>query len=178
MTKKKEAGSKQSDRFAGYERVSDDELVKPAGYWQPEHGAIHGKLVGAYEYRQKTGRSKGQLRLVYLFDLADPCPATVVSENGSGKREVSDGELKPRELCGVFATHGMRALKNRAGSFVRMSRRPEKQMLPNGNEMWVYDIEARGPKAPLLIREALDTSAERNAGRSDADETDVDDLPF
>lgn len=178
MSKKSNAAVATTDRFAKYEKLDDDEFVKPAGYWQPALGAIHGKLIGAYQFRQKTGRSKGQLRIVYLFDLAEACPAQIMSENGNGKKEVTDGELQAREICAVFGTHGMRVLKNRAGSFIRMVRKPQKRTLPNGNEMWEYDMSAYGPKGRLEIREPLDADKRVDRDTAQGDDDDTDDLPF
>lgn len=182
MSKKAAAAKSETapvDRFANYEEASD-ELFQPAGYWQPEHGPIHGKLVGGYQYKQKSGRGKGQLRTVYLFDLADPCPASVLGERVDGKREVTDGELRPREICAVWGSAGLRALNTLQGCFVRLERKKEKKQLDNGNEMWTYKVQFRGLKRPLEIREALAGSggASRGPGDDSDESIDPDDLPF
>jgi hypothetical protein len=181
LSKKAAATKNESqpvDRFASYEEASD-ELFQPAGYWQPELGPIHGKLVGGYQYQQKSGRGKGQLRTVYLFDLADPCPASVVSAGANGRKEVTDGELRPREICAVWGSAGLRALNELAGCFVRLERKPDKKVLSNGNEMWAYTIQFRGKKCPLEIREPFASSGPGREPGDDSDErVDPDDLPF
>lgn len=181
MAKKETAAAAKTDsqpvdRFANYQEASD-ELFKPAGYWQAEHGPLHGKLIGAYRYKQKSGRGKGQLRTVFLFDLADPCPASVISEGANGTREVTDGELRPREICAVWGSAGLRPLYELQDCFVRLERKPEKKVLDNGNAMWLYRVQWRGTKKTLEIREPLGMG--ESGGREPGDEPDdLDDLPF
>lgn len=169
MTTKKPATPKPkanpTDRFDGYESA-DDDFFRPAGFWLPEAGPLHGKLVGGYQFIQKSGRGKGGTRTVYVFDLADPCIATLPG----GERD----QLAVRELCAVFASAGLRTLANLQGCFVRLERKPEKKELDNGNAMWLFDIRYRGKKAPVSIRPPLQA---QDSTPDDFDPNDAD-LPF
>lgn len=153
-TEKPAAPSKTNGMPEGYSNAS--ERFEPAGFWLPEAGAIHGGLVGAYEFRQKTGRGKGQVRRVYVLKLVQECAARVKVLDGNGKpMGFDEAVLKKGELCGVFATPGLRDLENLAGCLVYVQRLPEEQKKETERGlMWMYDIGYKGTKRPLPVRAA------------------------
>ncbi len=158
----------------GYSKAQSQ--VEVAGYWIPEKGPIHGKLVGAYDFRQKSGRGKGQLRRVYIIDLADPCEARIMSEDGKGKKTFEEDTLKPRELCGIFGSAGLRDLDGLGNAFVHISRQAQKKELENGNTMWLFDVYSKGTPKPLKVREV--TRQEDEVHGEAAGETSDEELPF
>lgn len=170
--------AKRSD---GYAPIVD-ERTDLDGYWMPERGPLHGKLVSAFQFIQKTGKSRGKTQTVFVFDLADPCVA-LVKLDGGGKDEDT---LAPRSLCGVIMTYGLRALVQYGGCFVKLEREPTKRTLGNGNEMWAYTMAAKPPKGKTLdIRPPLvsgGTSNGASPGREPGDDSDetpaAADLPF
>ncbi len=159
--------------FDGYKEVK--ERVELAGYWIPEAGPIHGKLVDAYQFIQKSGRGKGFTRTMFVIDLADRCTARVKVEGGG----VELAELEPRELCGVIGSVGLRQLVTLGGCFVRIQA-DGKKVLGNGNEMNSYRLSYKGTPKTLEIRPPF-ASSETNGAREpgdDSDENSADALPF
>lgn len=164
----------------GYAKAEAQTQV--AGYWLPDKGPIHGKLVGAYDFRQKSGRGKGQIRRVYIIDLADPCVARVTSEDGKGKKSFDEDTLKPRELCGIFGSAGLRDLDSLGNTFVFVT--PElgedgKQKvkeLESGNVMKLFQIFSKGTPKPLKIREYTEKESQTH-GEAAGDDGN-DELPF
>jgi hypothetical protein len=134
---------------SGYQAAED--FVQPAGYWLPEAGPLHGVLVGGYEYKQKNGRARGELRTIYIFKLIDRCTANVKAEGGG----LAPDQLDPGELCAVFHSAGLRALSDLAGCAVFVRRNVAKKELPNGNSMWTYDLRFKGVRKPLKVRPAF-----------------------
>lgn len=128
----------------GYESVPD-ERFELAGFWAPERGPLHGVLLGGFEYVQKSGKSQGELRKVYVFKLIDPCEGTYHTYSPDGRKQgLTDGELAPDDLVGVFDSADLRRLRKLKGAAVKLARNPVKKALDNGNEMWTFDIRAKG----------------------------------
>ncbi len=157
--------------------------VEVAGYWLPEKGPIHGKLVGAYDFRQKTGRGKGQIRRVYIVELADPCVARVLSEDGKGKKSYDEDTLKARELCGIFGSAGLRDLDDMGNTFIfaypLIDEKTGKQAvkeLESGNAMKLFEVVNKGTVKPLVVRQV--TKPEDEAHGEAAGDTGDEELPF
>lgn len=140
------------DPFAEYKDA--DEFVQPEGYWDPEEGPLHGTLESAFEYRQKSGRGKGQLRVIFLFRLLQSCKARVVTEGGADYQTLVTGDL-----CAVYDSAGLRALRDLWKCRVLITRRPEQKQLDNGNAMWIFDVKFRGQRQPLPVRKAFEKKA-------------------
>jgi len=156
----------------GYRELK--ERTELAGYWNPEAGPIHGKLVEAFQYIQKSGKGRGQTRTMFVFDLADPCVARVRAEGGG----LDETTLDRRELCGVMGSIGLRQLVTLGGCFVRVER-TGKRTLNNGNEMWAYRVSYKGKASTLDIRPPFQSGGETqaaNGAREPGD--DQDELPF
>ena len=169
-----------SARTDGYTPV-EDERTDLDGYWIPEAGPLHGKLVSAFQFIQKSGKSRGKTQTVFVFDLADPCVA-LVKLDGGGKDQDT---LAPRSLCGVIMTYGLRQLIGLGGCFVKLEREATKRTLGNGNEMWAYRIACKPPKGRTLdVRPPLVSGTTSNGvpGREPGDDSDeqpqANDLPF
>lgn len=154
-------------RPEGYTKA--ETFVDPAGYWIPEHGPIHGYLLGAYEYRQKTGKGRGQLRRIYLVKLLDTCTARCKDATG----KLDEHVLRAGELCAVFGSVGLRELNDlwRCKVYVE---RLGKKTLPSGNDMWEYDISYEGKRKAVRVRPMLSNSAEPPAEAVPTEMTDAD----
>lgn len=181
-TQKKPTTAKPSTsaRSDGYTPVVD-ERTDLDGYWMPEKGPLHGKLISAFQFIQKSGKSRGKTQTVFVFDLAEPCTALVKLDGGGKDEDV----LEPRSLCGVIMTYGLRQLVGLGGCFVKLERESTKRTLGNGNEMWSYAIACKPPKGRTLdIRPPLvsGTSNGASPGREPGDDSDetpaAADLPF
>jgi hypothetical protein len=173
MSKKKAANPKTSTSSNGYTEVKD--RVELAGWWNPEAGPIHGKLVEAYQYIQKSGKGRGGTRTMFVIDLADPCVARVKLDGGG----LDETTLQPRELCGVLGSIGLRMLVTLGGCFVRIERQG-KRTLGNGNEMWAYKVSYKGKPQTLDVRPPF-ASTDDNVSRASNGATeneDADELPF
>lgn len=178
MSKKKPVQKNQpSTSSDGYTEMT--ERIEVAGFWLPDSGPIHGKLVDAYQFIQKSGKGKGNVGTMYVLDLADPCGARVKVEGGG----VEVDQLGARELCGVLGSVGLRHLVTLGDCFVRIER-TGKKLLGNGKEMWSYKVSYKAPKGGprrLDVREPFQatetpTTAPNGATREPGD--DVDELPF
>lgn len=136
---------------AGYKKVEDGRF-DIAGHWMSEAGAIHGVLVGGYEFIQKSGVNEGKKARVLVMKLIDPCMARVKLEGGG----LDETELSPGELCGIFYKAGLRDLLNYAGCKVFVKRNPEseKKKTKRG-AMWTFTMSYEGTKRPLAIRPAF-----------------------
>lgn len=146
------SASAAPDPFADYQDA--DEFLQPDGYWEPEAGPLHGTLESAFEYRQKSGRGQGKLRVMFLFRLLQPCKARVVSEGGG----VDYQTLDAGELCAVYDSAGLRALRDLWQCRVLLTRRPKQKPLADGNSMWLFDVKFKGLRQPLPIRNAFEKS--------------------
>lgn len=176
------AGSKTapSTRSDGYTPITE-ERTDLAGYWAPEHGPIHGKLISAFQFVQKNGKGRGGTRTVFVFDLADPCVALVKVEGGGKELD----QLAPRSLCGVISTYGLRHLVSLGGCFIKVSRSATKRTLGNGNDAWSYEVASKPAKGRTLdirppLARSVDTQANGTAREpgDDSDELEQADLPF
>jgi hypothetical protein len=175
----KKGDEKKGGPPAGYTKSAGQ--IALAGYWLPEAGPIHGKLVGAYDFRQKSGRGKGQIRRVYILDIADPCVAQMTVEDAKGKRSYQEGMAAPRDLIGVFGSAGLKDLDQPQGSFVYIERQKEQKELDNGNAMWLFDIYWKGTAKPLKVRQATEAEAvsHEDSARANSNGSGSDDeLPF
>lgn len=130
----------------GYKRATS--RVELAGYWLPEHGPLHGILGGGFEFKQKSGRGKGKLRVTYVLKLLEPCVARVKLEGGG----YDTTELKAGEIIGVFGGPGLRDLMQYYTCKVVIERLPQKKSLASGNEMWDYTIDYAGTRRQLPVR--------------------------
>lgn len=161
----------------GYTEMT--ERVEVAGFWIPESGPVHGKLVDAYQYIQKSGKGKGNVGTMFVLDLAEPCGARVKAEGG-----IQVDQLDARELCGVIGSVGLRQLVSLGGCFVRIERQGKK-LLGNGNEMWAYKVSYKAPKSgprKLDVRPPFQAAeppaAPSNGATREPGDLDADDLPF
>ena len=152
---------------AGYQNA--EEMIQPAGYWLPEKGPLHGVLVAGFEYKQKSGRGRGQLRTIYIFKLLDPTPASVKLEGGG----LDETMLEKGDLCAVFHSVGLRSLAELSGCAVYLERKPEKRALQNGNSMWDYVVRYKGERKTLRVRQAL-TTTDAEDEKPDLDPEDFD----
>lgn len=160
----------------GYRKIESQQALD--GYWLPERGPIHGKVTSAYDYRQKSGKGKGGLRRVYVLELAEPCFASVISEDGKGKKSMAETELPARSFVGIFGSAGLRDLDELGGTFVYIVR-GGKKLLDNGNEMWIFEIGSKGTPKPIKIRQAPKHEEEdHNEAGAGAGSGSDDELPF
>lgn len=173
------AGSKvASTRSDGYTQFQE-ERTDLDGYWVPERGPIHGKLISAFQFIARNGKSRGKTLTVFVFDIADPCVA-LVKLDGGGKDEDT---LQPRSLVGVISSYGLRHLVMLGGCFVKIERKGKKT-LGNGNEAWHYDIAHKPVKGRTLdVRPPLASAGSSNGAPSrepgdDTEEVTAQDLPF
>lgn len=151
----------KKDPFADYKKA--EEAVKPDGYWDPKAGPLHGVLVTAFEYIQKSGKSRGKPRVIYIFKLLSPTMAT--TDNGAQTAELQRGEL-----CAVFDSTGLRALRELSGCAVALARFPEKTLLKNGNEMWEFDLRYKGERKTLNVRKSFVSAPEDADDVNDAND--------
>lgn len=148
---KKQPTDKPANIREGYKRAS--QRIELSGYWVPEAGAIHGLLVGAFEFKQRSGKGRGQIRIAYAFRLIEPCIARVKVEGGG----YEEAELAKGEFCGVYGGPGLSDLMGLYGCKVIAARKPQKKLTKNGNEMWEYDIDYAGTRRPLSVRRYVET---------------------
>lgn len=148
------------------------ERAELAGYWVPEAGPLHGKLVEAFQFIQKSGKGRGGTRTVFVFDLAEPCIARV---KGAGPGETD--QLEARELVGVIASFGLMHLVQYGGCFVKIAR-GAKKTLGNGNEAWSYDLSFKGTAKPLDVRPPMTVAPTNGSTPAGTDEDVGDELPF
>lgn len=171
--KQKPSLTEKTSSTDGYQDAP--ERTELAGYWIPEAGPIEGKLVEAFQYIQKSGKGRGQTRVMYVIDLLHPCVARVKGENGG----LDQDQLEPRELCGVMGSVGLRHLVQYGGCFVRIER-VGKKTLGNGNEMWAYKVKFKGKPRVLDVRPpfTVDPATPSNGGRDASEDDAQDQLPF
>lgn len=170
------AGSKATS-LEGYSEAK--ERTELAGYWIPDAGPIHGKLIEAFQYIQKSGKGRGQTRVMYVIDLFEPCVCRVKSLGGGG---LDEDTLEPRSLVGVMGSMGLRHLVQYGGCFVRIER-TGKKALGNGNEMWSYRVSFKGKPRVLDVRPPFtvdepSTNAPNGRGREPGEDDATDELPF
>lgn len=169
---------------AGYAKVTSQ--VEIENYWMPEKGPIHGKLVSAYDFRQKTGRGKGQIRRCYILDLAGPAYCRVMTEGVKGQKAFDEDLVTPDlktdphvpTLVGVFGSAGLRDLDGLGGCFVFIQREPEQKELESGNAMWLFDISHKGTAKPLKVRQVTRVEEEAHGEAAGASGFDGEELPF
>lgn len=155
-------------------------MVELPGYWQPEKGPVHGKLIGAYDFRQKSGKGKGQLRRMYVVKLIDPCFARVVVEGPSGKKSFDEGTLDKGELCGIFGTAGLRDLDNLGSCNVWADRDLDEKGKQREKEtargfVKLFDIRHSGTAKPLKVKQARAPEVHEEAVQAEGDD---EELPF
>lgn len=148
-----------------------EQRFEVSGFWQPALGPVHGVVVGAYEFKQKTGKGKGQKRRVFVLRLAAPTLARVKLEGGG----FSDGEkLDKGELCGVFYSAGLRELTTCLGCMVLVKRNPEEMKKPTERgDMWTFSIGYKGLRKPVVVRPAFESET-----HDDDDATSFDPSSF
>lgn len=144
------AGAKSASTD-GYQNA--EQRFEVSGFWRPELGPIHGLVVGAYEFVQKTGRGKGQTRRVFVLRLAAPCKARVKLEGGG----YDEADLEKGEFCGVFYSAGLRELNTLLGCLVMASRNAEKKETTRG-AMWTFDVRYKGLRKPVVVRPAFESA--------------------
>lgn len=175
---------------AGYAKTETGEEILQ--YWDPSKGPIHGKLIGARDFRRKDNR---QIQRIYIFDLAEPIGSPPGSFSVSVKGKLVNGsfeeyDVKPptkeerergsRELVGVWGSAGLSELDELGGCFCYIERRPEKKKLDGNRTMWVYDVHTKGTPKKLHVAPVRGTLAQSMAdgsgqvGASNGDE----ELPF
>lgn len=168
------AGSKATS-LDGYSEAK--ERTELAGYWIPDAGPIHGKLIEAFQYIQKSGKGRGQTRVMYVIDLLEPCVARVKAQGG-----LDEDTLEPRSLVGVMSSMGLRHLVQYGGCFVRIER-TGKKTLGNGNEMWSYKVAFKGKPRTLDVRPPFvvdepNSTFSNGRGREPGEDDAQDELPF
>lgn len=172
------AARSTSKRDDGYTEFVE-ERTDLDGYWMPEVGPLHGKLISAFQFIVRNGKSRGKTATVFTFDIAEPCVA-LVKVDGGGREQA---ELPARSLVGVISSYGLRNLQSLGGCFVKLERLGKKT-LGNGNDAWHYKIAHKPATGRLLdIRPPLVSGSQSNGAASrepgdDTDETSLADVPF
>jgi hypothetical protein len=139
----------------GYQK--SEQRFDLAGYWKAGAGALHGLLLGAYEFKKKSGRGKGQKTRVFVFRLLDPCMARVKLEGGG----FDEAELSKGEVVGVFYSAGLRELNTLLGCKVFILRNPEDQKKETERgAMWTFDVRHSGVRKPVAVRPAFERERE------------------
>jgi hypothetical protein len=174
----KNAAPAKSAAPAGYSKAEDGSF-EISGHWIPEKGPIHGKLVGAYDFRKK---SDGKINRVYVLELAEDCIISAPLEGPKGKsgygEDVAKGSMSKdgeRETVGVWGSAGLKALDELGGCLVHITQNGKKD-LGGGRAMWLYDIFHKGTPKPLKIRSAK--SGDKVAPDDHPTQGDPDELPF
>lgn len=147
------------------------------GYWLPEHGPIHGRILGAFEYVNKLKR----MTRVYVLRLAEPCVCTVKAD-----RELVEDRLDKNAVVGVFSTGFLPGyLENCLGAVVWINRLPDKVRTSNG-DAWDYDVRADRRGKPIVVETRVSKERQPERERQESykndytpdDSDDIDDLPF
>jgi len=153
----------------GYKQAN----VEIAGFWNPLEGPIHGKLIGAFRFRN----SKRRITTVYMVRLTEPCSARC-----KGERELVDTTVSPGEVVGVFHSGGLNALKNLYGCTVWIAAKLDAngdfitKSVPAG-DMKLFEVQFTGQKRELPIEERTatkDIPESDSSGSDDYDESDPD----
>jgi hypothetical protein len=139
--------------------------IEKGGQSAEEFGPICGRVVSARTFQNKRKRET----TVFYIKLDYPCVAVRV--DGDLREFV---ELQKGEVCGVFESAGLTALRQRANCRVWVKREGVRKT--DNGEMKVYKIKSPDDPKPVTVEE-WKPRAERGAEPDDKGD-DIDEIPF